>query len=104
MTQKVEQTAGSNTGFERGLRPIGDAVEQSCRRRFDRRAASPCQHRPSIDCCDITVWEIQASRPRGHYPILVGMAEQGAVKTMTARAPRRLRPKRVRPRSSLAQQ
>ena len=44
----------------------------------------------ATDFCLIVTWEIQALRPRGPYPILVELAEQGAAKTTTAKVLRRL--------------
>ena len=38
----------------------------------------------------LVMWELAAFRPRGPYPILVFMAEQGAAKTTTTRVLRRL--------------
>ena len=42
------------------------------------------------DFCLMGTWQIQALRPRGPYPILILIAEQGAEKTTTAKVQRRL--------------
>ena len=42
------------------------------------------------DFCLMVTWQIQALRPRGPYPILILIAEQGAAKTTTAKVQRRL--------------
>ena len=42
------------------------------------------------DFCLVAAWLLQALRPRGPYPVLVMVAEQGAAKTTTARVLRRL--------------
>ncbi len=44
----------------------------------------------ATDFCLMATWLIQAFRPRGPYPILVLIAEQGAAKTTTVRTLRRL--------------
>jgi len=42
------------------------------------------------DFCLVVAWLLQALRPRGPYPILIMVAEQGAAKTTTAKVLRRL--------------
>ena len=42
------------------------------------------------DFCLMVTWQVQALRPRGPYPILILLAEQGAAKTTTAKVQRRL--------------